>query len=285
MTPKILKAGLLVGALVFALVSCGQNTKPMSELPKSYTFREGSDRTKSYKISDVIKDKDSDSLTLSNFTSNNQAAWITLDKTSNPTSIMLNAANLAPGAGDQTAKVSFEVSDGTDKITVSMNVTVEAPDIDCMILDGDAIVPDLCPLGSVHMPYELTRSRSDASIDAIDIPLHRFPAFRAYANVAEADDAPNFNSTPVVVGGVRYLSGAPTLEDCDDNVDYDKNNTANDDEDCLRFILPGTPADRLDTPDGVTVMIEITAENDNASSNLNTDDDVTDIIHFEVKYS
>ena len=38
MTPKILKAGLLVGALVFALVSCGQNTKPMADLPASYTF-------------------------------------------------------------------------------------------------------------------------------------------------------------------------------------------------------------------------------------------------------
>ena len=46
MTPKILKAGLLVGALVFALVSCGQNTKPTENLPASYTFTVDSPRTK-----------------------------------------------------------------------------------------------------------------------------------------------------------------------------------------------------------------------------------------------
>ena len=282
MTPKILKAGLLVGALVFALVSCGQNTKPTVNLKASYTFAPD-ERTKRFKISEVIKDKDNDSLTLSSFTSSNQAAWITLEPESKPTHIILNAATLPPAPGDQPgrATVKFQVSDGTETITVSMDVIVQRPPFGCMILGDTAIVPSACELGSVHMPDTLTASRTVASIDVIKIPLHRYDKFMGYATVAEEDDAPNY-ADPVVVGGARYLSGtAPRLVDCDVTVDYDKDGTVNNDEDCLEITLLGTPAERKDTPEGVTVMIEITAEND---TNM-ADDDVTDIIHFKVEYS
>jgi hypothetical protein len=271
MTPKILKAGLLVGALVFALVGCGQNTKPTVNLKASYTFAPD-ERTKRFKISDVIKDKDSDSLTLSNFTSNNQAAWITLDKTSNPTSIILNAATLDPRVGDQTAKVSFEVSDGTDKITVSMNVTVEAPDLGCMIQGGAAIVPNLCPLGSVYKPYEIKPPETG---DIVLVKFSAFPSFSKY-RVHDADDIPHFQN-PVTVGGARYIANtAVTQVDCDVAVDFDGDGTVANDEGCFQITLPDP---RIATPDGVTVMLELHAWGKDGEADA---DDIKDIVHLIV---
>ena len=283
MTPKILKAGLLVGALVFALVSCGQNTKPTVNLKASYTFAPD-ERTKRFKISDVIKDKDSDSLTLSNFTSSDPAAWITLDSESKPMYIILNAAMLPPAQGDQPgrAKVKFQVSDGTETITVSMDVIVHRPPFGCMILDNTVIVPSACALGSVHMPDTL--STADPGVTPIKIAFSKYPAFSKYATHDE-DDPANFIA-PDIVGGGRYLlaNADPTLVDCDEDVNYDGQGGASDDEDCFQIQLPAA-ADRAPTPEGVTVMLELTAQRDNASSNQNTEDDLTRIIHFVVAYT
>ena len=281
MTPKIFKAGLLVGALVFALVSCGQNTKPMEELPETVSLNSGGEWTR--KITAVIKDKDSDSLTLSNFSSTDAVvATIGVDKATNPTEIIITAGTLLPAppaTRQKRATVSFQVSDGTETITVSVKVTVTAPLLKCML--EDAIIPIACPLGSVNMPEPLTRSRTEATIAVFKIPLHKFPEFQAYATVATAADDPNY-AAPVVVGGARYLhpSLAPQLVDCDGTVDYDKNTTLDDDDECLEINLPVTLAQRIDTPVGVTVMIEITAANATGAT-----DDVTDIIHFRVAYT
>ncbi len=281
MTPKILKAGLVVGALVFALVSCGQNTKPMADLPKTVSLDSG-DEWKG-KITTVIKDKDSDSLTLSNFSSTDAAvATIGVDKASNPTEIIITAGTLVPAppaTRQQRATVSFQVSDGTETITVSVKVTVTAPLLDCMIMipGGTAIVPIACTLGSYHKPHVLPSRASTEAIDPILFKLSDHPKFSTYREYDSANP-PNFTA-PVLLGGEHYLDGTvPRLGDCDDTEDYDGDNNDSNDNDCIVITLPAAAASRIPTPASVTVVLELTAEH-----KTGTADDVTEIIHFKVK--
>ena len=266
MTPKILKAGLLVGTLVFALVSCGQNTKPTENLKASYTFAVTDDRTKRFKISDEIKDKDNDSLTLSNFTSTNSAAWITLDSESKPTYIILNAATLPPEPGDQPgrAKVKFQVSDGTETITVSMDVIVHRPPYGCMILGGEAIVWRACDEGSVYKPIMIMGAATQGADDPF---VYKYADF-----IDDVPDSPDYIGDPSIVGGATYVATA-TRVDCPANLGGGTN-------ECFQIALPSSAAARVKTPDGVTVVLELKEQ---GPTNAEVDDKI-EYVHVTVSY-
>ena len=266
MTPKILKAGLLVGALVFALVSCGQNSKPMEELPADVPLQSGGEWTR--KITAVIKDKDSDSLTLSNFSSTNAAvATIGVDKASNPTEIIITAGTLVPGTGQQRATVSFQVSDGTETITVSVKVTVTAPPLACML--GPAIVPDECPDGSLYNPIVIDIDDNDAN--TTDEFKYRFSDF-----ITEAvDDVPGYKVAGHYPDGANiavYISGIVAKKIPDDGTGH------------WYFVLDVTD-DEDPTPDGTTVVLELRAEKPGGTPGTTPaqlEDDIVKLVYVKV---
>ena len=241
MTPKILKAGLLVGTLVFALVSCGQNTKPTENLPADVPLNSGGEWTG--KITTVIKDKDSDSLTLSNFSSTNAAvATIGVDKASNPTEIIITAGTLVPGTGQQRATVSFQVSDGTETITVSVKVTVTAPPLACML--GPAIVvPSECPDGSLYNPIVI-RKTDDPSEDG-EATKYRFADY-----ITATAETPNYQVTVAFGAAEIYVVDTGTEPvAC----------TTGGAEECFTIGLHTTGGSRKSTPEGVTAILKLTA--------------------------
>ena len=258
MTPKILKAGLLVGALAFVLVGCGQNTAPTENVP-NVTFEVNQERQKSYKISDRIKDKDGDSLTLSNFTSNAPAvAWITVNSASKPTTIIINAATLAPGADNETATLSFQVSDGTATTTGMISVTVKAPDA----------LPDPDP-GSYEAPIKII-----GEVDEGDDPVFTYMFSTYFAHVENVPEPPNYLRPEIVVGSSTMTSlVAPT-----DPVDCEGSTTGSDD--CFTLDLPNGDSDRMDTPRGVTVVLKLEAGGDNS---ITTDNKVV-YVHVTISY-
>ena len=106
-----------------------------------------------------------------------------------------------------TAKVKFQVSDGTETITVSMDVIVHRPPLGCTVMVRVLLrlYRRVCPVGSVHMPYEI---KPPASGNTVLVPFSAFPSFSKY-RVHDADDIPHFQN-PVTVGGAPLYISRPS---------------------------------------------------------------------------
>lgn len=246
MTPKILKAGLLVGALVFALVSCGQNSKPetTNTLPKTLPLAYNG--SKDFEIAKIITDKDNDSFTFSNFWSQDPGvASIGLRPAKNPKYIVVTAGHM-PG----TAKVSFNVSDGTDTITVEITVRVGAapvPDPVCGLTD--ASTRDACPDGSVYDPLEVDIEDHDTNTD------YEFIFLLSSLITATNAAAPNYQVGEITTDEYLGTLAVVRLDDSGDSPVLDNS----DGTYYLDINLGSNPET---TPVGVTAIVELEAATD-----------------------